>query len=50
MVIFGGAGLDKENASVNLADLYMLNTTTMVWSQPEVKGAIPQVWGASAHP
>jgi len=35
MVIFGGAGLDKENASVNLADLYMLNTTTMVWSQPE---------------
>tara|TARA_B110001452_G_scaffold267018_1_gene275430 strand:- start:1134 stop:2534 length:1401 start_codon:yes stop_codon:yes gene_type:complete len=40
--VFGGAGLDKEDSSVNLCDLHVLDTTTLAWSQPQVSGASPQ--------
>ena len=40
--VFGGAGLDKEDSSVNLCDLHVLDTATLSWSQPQVSGASPQ--------
>jgi hypothetical protein len=44
MVVFGGAGLDKDDSSVNLADLHVLDTAALVWSQPQMNGShIPQV-------
>ena len=37
-----GAGLDKEDSSVNLCDLHVLDTSTLAWSQPQVHGPSPQ--------
>ena len=34
MVVFGGAGLDAADHSINLNDLHLLTTETMTWSQP----------------
>mmetsp|Transcript_4698 Transcript_4698/g.10235 ORF Transcript_4698/g.10235 Transcript_4698/m.10235 type:complete len:548 (-) Transcript_4698:199-1842(-) len=42
MVIFGGAGLDKEDAAINLSDMHILDTISMSWSQPSITGAPPQ--------
>ena len=42
IVIFGGAGLDKEDTSVNLCDLHILDTATLAWSQPLTQGKPPQ--------
>ena len=42
MVVFGGAGLDCEERSINLHDLHVLDTDTMLWSQPECSGSLPQ--------
>jgi len=42
VVIFGGAGLDKEDASVNLSDMHILDTTSYTWSQPSIHGTTPQ--------
>ena len=42
MVVFGGAGLDAEDRSINLNDLHMLNTETMTWTEPTIVPA-PQV-------
>lgn len=38
MVVFGGAGLDFEERSINLNDLHVLDTETMAWSQPQSGG------------
>jgi len=38
MVIFGGAGLDDQDRSINLNDLHILASDTMVWSQPALGG------------
>jgi len=43
MVVFGGAGLDSEERSVNLNDLHILDTQSMAWTQPHCGGNIPQV-------
>ena len=42
VIVFGGAGLDKEDSSVNLCDLHLLDTETLAWSQPQVHGPSPQ--------
>jgi len=42
MVVFGGAGLDSEERSVNLNDLHILDTQSMAWTQPHCGGNIPQ--------
>jgi len=42
IVVFGGAGLDKEDASVNLCDMHLLDTDSLTWSQPVVHGTVPQ--------
>jgi len=42
MVVFGGAGLDQDNTSVNLQDVHCLDTTTLTWSQPALSGSSPQ--------
>ena len=42
MVIFGGAGLDAGEHSINLNDLHILATEGMVWSQPRCGGDPPQ--------
>ena len=42
MVVFGGAGLDHEQHSVNLNDLHILDTETLVWHQPTCAGSVPQ--------
>jgi N-acetylneuraminic acid mutarotase len=42
VLVFGGAGLDKEDTSVNLCDLHVLDTPTLAWSQPATHGRPPQ--------
>ncbi|KAL1500249.1 hypothetical protein AB1Y20_012917 [Prymnesium parvum] len=42
MVVFGGAGLDTDDTSINLSDVHMLDTCTFTWSQPAMHGSIPQ--------
>lgn len=42
IVVFGGAGLDKEDSSVNLSDMHILDTVTLTWSQPHTAGPLPQ--------
>lgn len=42
VLVFGGAGLDKEDTSVNLCDLHVLDTPTLAWSQPATAGRPPQ--------
>jgi len=42
MVVFGGAGLDADERSINLHDLHVLSTESMVWSQPKCSGRPPQ--------
>lgn len=42
MLIFGGAGLDSEERSVNLNDLHVLDIGTMRWSRPLLQGSVPQ--------
>ena len=46
MIIFGGAGLDADERSVNLNDLHVFCSERMEWSQPRRDGAFPQarVW------
>lgn len=36
MLVFGGAGLDDVDRSINLSDLHVLDTDTWVWSQPRL--------------
>ena len=38
MIVFGGAGLDSEDRSVNLNDLHVLDTERFVWSVPITTG------------
>ncbi|KAJ1633381.1 hypothetical protein T492DRAFT_547026 [Pavlovales sp. CCMP2436] len=43
MLVFGGAGLDVEERSINLADLFILNTDTWTWQQPQLgSDVLPQ--------
>lgn len=36
MIVFGGAGLDSADRSINLSDLHVLDTDTWTWHQPKL--------------
>mmetsp|Transcript_2829 Transcript_2829/g.8847 ORF Transcript_2829/g.8847 Transcript_2829/m.8847 type:complete len:415 (+) Transcript_2829:511-1755(+) len=42
MILFGGAGLDGDDRSINLCDLHKLDTVTMTWSRLVASGEGPQ--------